>query len=728
MQYYAVFLILANIMDYICFLYCVSSKYTDLNGYKKLGMTVHPVHRMRVYNTGDAPGIGLDKKYDGIWQVNAKSKIELLNLEKDLHAHFEHVRQKRAGKNTEWFAVSFESVEKYLSSQTYVIRQLSIEEINIIQVKSESNSAPEDMEKIMEETNLIAEQNMLLLTSIHSLTLKEEFFTTFLCAGTLPRRIQNELWDLWEQITKSTSKYRGIVNWATGTGKTIALLMLFVISANNAKKQGQIFRGLLIAPKNDIFNTIIHHIRKLSKWGISVCEGHNAHLSSLNIPLDKPVLITATHASLTDSNSWNKLPNITHCHYDEVHRITGDEFYKLLQAKLDLWNTGFLTGTSATPKTCAPSQHKKIAELFGDPLQILHKCDVDEAIAEGWIAQPRFGVNIISKNITNKHSINIFVNIVRDSIIDKQTKGLWNGGKVIAYLSTRADVCNAVVVAKELMPDWHIYSAVEDADASDDDKFVKDVANGEPRILFACERYREGSDIKGIEMTCILMGNTIGANILLQVVGRALRNDYKNKEGWCIIVRPSNEGTTEDDVFDSIVLEIMEFMGNEDAISPSRDKIKRIVEKFFGSVAISGKIYNIDETIHRIQAMNARKAFERADPKEKYEVIRALNKELKIATKNEYKSKALEHPKYIENPKYYFKDHWISWYHFLGVDTSAFPQTKSEWIRIWKDMGITSWSEYKENRPPTLPENPGEMYEDYTNPDAEFGVEENHEW
>ena len=113
------------------------------------------------------------------------------------------------------------------------------------------------------------------------------------------------------------------------------------------------------------------------------------------------------------------------------------------------------------------------------------------------------------------------------------------------------------------MPDWHIYTAVEDADASDDDKFVKDIADGQPRILLACERYREGSDIKGLEMTAILMGNTIGANILLQIVGRALRNDYNGKEGWCVIVKPSDEGTTEDDVFDSIVLEIMEFIDSK---------------------------------------------------------------------------------------------------------------------------------------------------------------------
>lgn len=715
-------------MVFRCFLYCVSSAHTDQHGTKKLGLTIHPVHRMHVYNTGDAPHTGTEKRYDGLWEVNAESRVHLAKLEGLMHNHFSYVRRTRPnGKYSEWFDVSFDEVAKFLSKQTYVIRQLSIEEIVIIQEKSEQDTSNEDMNDSIVEQNLMSEQKAHIDRHDLCLKLKKDFFATFL-PNLVPRRIQSELWDLWSQICIHEPKYRGIVQWTTGTGKTIAMLLLFVLSANACKQKGTIFRGLLIAPKNDIFDTIIHHIRKLSTWGIVVCEGHNARLSSLHIPLDKPILVTVTHASLTELNSWDKLPAMNHVHYDEVHRITGDEFHILIQSKLEQWNTSFLTGTSATPKTCSQSQHKKISELFGNPLKILHKCDVDEAILEGWIAQPRFGVNIMSNDVSRKMIVKSFVNAVRLAIIDKRDKGLWSGGKIIAYLSLRSDVCEAVTMAKEVMPDWHIYTAVEDADASGDDKFVSDDADGTPRILFACERYREGSDIKGLEMTAILMGNTIGANILLQIAGRALRNDYIGKEGWCVIVRPSDEGTTEDDVFDSIVLQIMEFIGKDDATAPTKEKIKRLVDKFFGPVAISGKVYNIDETILRIQSMYARKAFERSDPKEKYEVIRALNRDMGLSSKEEYETRASEHSKYIDDPKVYFKDWWVSWYHFLGVDTSAFPQTKEEWSNICKQLGLTSWDQYKQKKSQHLPPNPGLMYEDYTNPIKEFDIEEQHIW
>jgi hypothetical protein len=573
------------------------------------------------------------------------------------------------------------------------------------------------------------DQTLLVLRS--TMSLKREFFATFLAPGQLPRRNQLELWDVFKEKCERGTEYHGIVQWATGTGKTLALMMLLVLSSHASKERGQIFRGLLISPKNDIFDTIIPHIRKLSKWGITVCEGHNGRLSSLltelTVPTDRPVLILATHASLTDTATWDALPTITHCHYDEVHRITGEEFCTRLQQKLQQWNTAFLTGTSATPKTSSSWQHKKLAVLFGHPLEIIHRCEVDEAIREGWIAQPRFGVHVLSNALNRDSIVRSFVDITYQSVLDKQMQGLWKGGKVIVYLPTIYEVCQAISFAKYIMPDWHIYAAVDDSRLAASDKlFLTDVADGQPRILFACERYREGSDIYGLDMTLVLMGETISAYILLQIAGRALRCDYPGKEGWCVVVRPSDDGTTEDDVFDSIVLDIVDLIGcdrNGDGVAT-----RRIVENFFGSVSINGKVYCVEETIKRIQSMYARKAFECADPKEKYHVIRDMNRQMGLRSRDEYESHADIHPKYIVDPRAYFKIQWVSWYHFLGIDTSLYPSTKSEWIRVCTDERIRSWSDYKGRCDKYLPTNPGEMYEDFTNWDKEFGSDEEIVW
>ena len=122
--------------------------------------------------------------------------------------------------------------------------------------------------------------------------------------------------------------------------------------------------------------------------------------------------MTATHASLTEPDVWDRLPSMTHCHYDEVHRITGDEFYKLLEINLDSWKTAFLTGTSATPKTCAMSQHTKIAKIFGNPL-----ISVGDVIVVKYPSNDLDGTQkFIVTNVTNSYNEGLETSITCRSI------------------------------------------------------------------------------------------------------------------------------------------------------------------------------------------------------------------------------------------------------------------------------------------------------------------------
>jgi superfamily II DNA or RNA helicase len=562
-------------------------------------------------------------------------------------------------------------------------------------------------------------------------SMQDDFFETFIPKGKLPRRIQTELWEVYMEILNKNTRYNGIVQWPTGTGKTIALLTLIILTFAKCQKDHHIYRGLLIAPTNDIFTTLLPVIKKLEKWGIAVLEGHEGQLSMLKVPVDKNIVVLATHAALTNEKNWQRLPPMTHIHYDEVHRITGDELFDLLKQHSgdDNWKTGYITGTSATPKTCSVAQHRKIEEIFGSPLKMIHQCSVDEAIQEGWIAQPRFAVNVLSKNNARRSILRQFVIALMSYINQKKEKN-WQGGKVIAYIPTIQDAQETIHLAKEFFPaDWQVYSAVEKmADTLTDKQFVKDKADGSVKVLFACERYREGADIPGLEMTAILMGQTIAAYILLQIIGRALRADYVGKEGWCFIMRPSEDGETADDVFDSIMLTILEFMGKVDGPATySKTHLHTIIKTLFygeGDITISGKTYDIDETVTRIQSMFARKAFEKGEQKEKYEVIKALNVGMRIQSKLEYEERKNEHSLFIPDPKKYFRK-WVSWYDYLGhANLGKFPQTKSGWVRMCKEKGISSWEDYKTcvKKDETLPPNPSEMYEDFTNWDTEFGI------
>ena len=546
---------------------------------------------------------------------------------------------------------------------------------------------------------------------------KDVFFKTFIPEGQVPRPIQNELWDIFENIVFENDRYKGIVQWPTGTGKTVAMMMLLFLTYRKHRTDSiKPYRALLISPRNDIFTTILSTITKFAKFGIQVLEGHEGRLTSLKISPNSHTLILTTHAALTKETNWTALGEITHIHYDEVHRITGDKFKECLDTRADtiLWTTG----TSATPLTCDGAQNAHIAKIFGAPLSVIHSCDFVRAIEEGYIAKPKFHVELVHKGATREALAAAFVEILIETINRKA-----KGGKYIAYLDTQAMTHLAIEAFKKKAPQWPVYTAVEGGNANTDTEFINAELCATQAVMFACDRFREGSDIKGLEMTAKMIGDTIAGNIIVQIAGRALRKDYEDKEGWCLLVKIAEIGTTPDDIFGDILGYISHFLKRE-AKGLHKPRSPKQLADFVGEVRIGGKLYTQEESIARIQAIQNRQVWEKGEPKEQYELVRSLNKQYGLTSKQSYGEFATIHERYIEDPKIYFKDHWLNWYDFLGVDTTKYPQTKADWIRVCKDMELTVWNVYKQKNIATLPANPGEMYEDYTNWTQEFGHNE----
>jgi superfamily II DNA or RNA helicase len=670
------------------YIYCVSSEFTDIRGLKKLGLTIHPVHRLRQYAIGDAPGCGLEKQYEGLWRIEVKSRTELRVMESILHNHFADRRQ----GTTEWFSVSFEEVAAFMNSpQKCKIQQVSFDEVKLINTKYKEPLNESDKASYEEEDNLHKKQEAEPLNKVDALF--EKFLRIFL-PGKIPRRIQIELWNLFQENCKNPLRmtYRGIVQWPTGVGKTIATLMLIVIAAERCKVRGEIYRGLFVSPKLDILDTISTDFNKLSEFGITLYDGARGKISSLSIPTNCHVLISACQKGLINDKGMRRLPHMTHVHYDEVHRITGEQYFQLLKEMLVKWNTEFLTGTSATPKTCSSLQHDKLAELFGEPYNTIHSCSVEEAVSEGWIAKPRYIVNITPKNDDRAIELDAFLIAIDNAIQKMRDAGKWKGGKVIAYSSDSVtDVRYLVNNAKDIIPSATIYSAI-DGERTDKD-FINAPADGSIRILFACQRYREGSDVRGLDMTCSLVGNTTAVYILLQICGRALRLDYDGKEGWCLIVRPSEQGVTEDDVLESIILNIIDFNGDSKK-KRKADDIESLIKTFLGEVNVSGSSLSLEETIDRVQAAYERRLYIRqrkASEGMTYKDLVSKVRSLEIKTRSEYSEKALlnelpENPSDIRG--------WISWYHMLRGHLDVRRMSLHELQKVCKDNSIFTKDEY----------------------------------
>ncbi len=270
--------------------------------------------------------------------------------------------------------------------------------------------------------------------------------------------------------------------------------------------------------------------------------------------------------------------------------------------------------------------------------------------------------------------------------------GKWKGGKVIAYSSDSVtDVRYLVNNAKDIIPSATIYSAI-DGERTDKD-FINAPADGSIRILFACQRYREGSDVRGLDMTCSLVGNTTAVYILLQICGRALRLDYDGKEGWCLIVRPSEQGVTEGDVLESIILDIIDFNGDSKK-KRKADDIKSLIKTFLGEVNLSGSSLSLEETIERVQAAYERRLYIRqrkASEGMTYKDLVTKVRSLEIKTRSEYSDKALlnelpENPSDIRG--------WISWYHMLRGHLDVRRMSLHELQKVCKDNSIFTKDEY----------------------------------
>jgi superfamily II DNA or RNA helicase len=102
---------------------------------------------------------------------------------------------------------------------------------------------------------------------------------------------------------------------------------------------------------------------------------------------------------------------------------------------------------------------------------------------------------------------------------------------------------------------------------------------------------------------------------------------------------------------------------------------------------------------------------------DEYEYIRIVNNELNIQSKEEYIQRKDDHESYIENPVVHFNGIWKNWVHFLGIDTSLFIQSKTEWKNFCRNKKIKTTDEYKKacNIYPELPKNPNEFYNGFSN-------------
>jgi hypothetical protein len=230
--------------------------------------------------------------------------------------------------------------------------------------------------------------------------------------------------------------------------------------------------------------------------------------------------------------------------------------------------------------------------------------------------------------------------------------------------------------------------------------------------------------VTGVELNTVAVRGSIEPYILLQIIGRTLRLDYAEKEGWCRVFKVG-EGTA-----DAFLYEVFRRFMHDYGLSvkeggaerPTQEEIVDVVRRWFGQVDVDGMSLSTDETARIIHRMFLREYYERRLPT--YDNVRRENVRMQILTRAAYRSEVVRstHPLYVSDPQLTFATSWSTWYNFLGRDTSAYPPTKHEFVNACIQRGLKTYQQFKNyiKDHKDLPEDPVDMYGGFKDWDTEI--------
>lgn len=587
-----------------------------------------------------------------------------------------------------------------------------INHLESLQSKKKSSSSSEKDKKIPFEENDEEKEKMITRYFKEPLSFIKRMI---LNGDSHLRLIQSELWDELNEKPDEINGINGIIQWPTGTGKRIAIIMIVIVLYLHYKNKGKIFRCVIAANRNDIFQgdawieyQLIQHI------GLKVYEGKEGKLSKLkDIKDNESFLLVTTHQSLVKKNKGNdeidEIDELTpyfkeniskfkiNCMiYDETQNITSSKMYEyLMNNKPD-----HLIGISATPSTDDKDQNHKLHKLFNK--KFISKCSYETAIKENWINDCNYHIYGYDKN---DQPIDKITKIIDRQIRLRIDKDIWKRKKFIIWIPETNEKKEEYIKYIKENTNWTVFTDINDKE------FKRCNTTDIPWCLVLCQKGREGYDQKDIEFG-VSIGNS-SCHLYIQEQGRSQRRDYDGKISELLIF-------TEKDKMNDVNEDINQYMEG-DYIGEIKNIEDVDIEEEIESENVKQKelelrqihenerqIQNeIDELkkaekqdrINKRQEENKkskivfRDKFKQSEFSEKskddqYELAKKKNKELKINDDKDYRVKKTDNLYYNENPKEYFSDQWINWYDFLGIETSCLlnendfrEQTKD----IWKE-------------------------------------------
>jgi superfamily II DNA or RNA helicase len=693
------------------YLYVASTPYYLQQALVKIGCTEDPVERRATYLTGCPPSH--DIQYQRIWETIATSRDEMCDYEDMMHNQFTKFRMMRCKPgDSEWF--NFRSgdvlcvIDAFMNRQDWVRRLVSIEEI------LPTNRSTKFLNKCyFKNTNHVRRHDLRasLLTSVQ-------------------RPVITSITEFIEGDAKA-----GYVIAPCGSGKTRMTVY--------GLKEASVNKCIICCPSNQIQLQWVEALIATSMYAkediLMIGTKGTTELSYIRKHMQrKRYCIITTYMS---SNLLVQLINtdVDVLVFDEAHHLAG------VVAKED-------SGEGITRRLMMKAAEMAIKRLsltftprfvVNDDTQMEFLTMDDDAVFGSMIAELKLR-DLINKGVLPDYRLWLLRDAKRkgSGIIGKAEflVEAWNATEVVR--SEDKHVINHLVV----------FTATNE-DARQLEKYLKHVCDGTTIV-----RVQAGDDIAGALNTfaqapraIILNCKVLGEGVDIPVADSVAIMYPKHARGETIQMLMRAGRWCKDKPLFHILLPVTDdddMSGFEDVLSSLagtdeflRDEIVLRANANFDNIenrtcieAISNvapeciviEEYNGSDidSVTRCFANVRKNIYASKDKKVQLHDVREANIKLGLKCREEYRSVRTRdiHPVYIEDPMSQFKDSWVSWYHFLGVDTSVYPQTKEDFKKQCQQKQLHTYPKYIEyvQNNQDLPVHVTEMYPNFMAWDKEF--------
>jgi superfamily II DNA or RNA helicase len=320
-----------------------------------------------------------------------------------------------------------------------------------------------------------------------------------------------------EAVDLMTSNWRGVINFATGLGKTLV--------ATHLVKQTR-KRALIVCPSESVAKQFYEQF--VEAFGQNKVGFYGGGKKKIN---DITVGIAASVCKNVDEFKKHDLGLVI---FDEVHHVAANTFFVIAEG---LAQVGRVFGLTATDFR---SDGKDIM-ITGGCGHVLIRRDIKWGVDNGWLAEPIFIVRQIdtkgydyTDDKMKAYKEHVLNNVVMKQQIEDDCRKMMAAGRSILCL------VDEVEHGKELAANLGIpFATGVDAKSS---QYVEDLNKGKiPGLIGTDSKVGEGTDTKNVDV--LILANFVASKgPVIQCIGRGLRKQGTKTK--CLVLDYVPKGST----------------------------------------------------------------------------------------------------------------------------------------------------------------------------------------